>query len=240
MAVHTTQLLGKERVAEGTMEFRFAKPEGFTFRAGQFVEMKLIHPAENDDEGNIRPFSIAAAPHGTELMFATRMRDSAFKRVLGNLKEGSEVELEGPYGSFFLHEDASKPAVFLVGGIGITPFRAMLRDAARRKLPHRIFLFYANRRPEDTPFLNELLAMGQENPNYRFIGTMTRVRESKEEWRGETGHITGAMLRKYLPTLEHTMFYSAGPQGMVSAMREMLTANGVDLDHIRTEEFSGY
>src|SRR4029077_11417158 len=116
-----TRLKEKEHLAEGTMGFYFAKPEGFQFKAGQYVDVTLIDPAETDAEGNIRSFSIASAPENEHLLVATRMRDTAFKRVLRMAHADLEVNMEGPIGSFTLHNNAAKPAVFLAGGIGITP-----------------------------------------------------------------------------------------------------------------------
>jgi ferredoxin-NADP reductase len=153
---YNVKLLEKKEVAESTMLFRLEKPEGFTYRAGQTVKVSLENPAYTDEEGNRRTFSLVTSPDEDTLAVTTRMRDSAFKRSLRELPEGSEVTLAGPNGSFNLHQNAERPAVFLVGGIGITPFMSMIKDATHQNLPHQIYLFYSNRRPEDTAFLDEL------------------------------------------------------------------------------------
>ena len=126
----------------------------------------------------IRAFSIASSPHEETLMVATRIRDTAFKRVLSAMPLGSVVKIEGPSGDLTLHNNVKRTAVFLAGGIGITPFRSIVCRAAKEKLPHRIFLFYSNRRPEDAPFLDELQALQEENPNYTLIATMTEMPKS--------------------------------------------------------------
>jgi ferredoxin-NADP reductase len=113
----------------------------------------LTDPPETDDEGGMRNFSIASAPGEPDLMIATRMRDTAFKRVLKTMPLGTEVRIVGTFGSLTLHHNADRPAVFLAGGIGITPFRSMLRQAAEQKLLHRLSLFYSNGRPGDAAFL---------------------------------------------------------------------------------------
>src|SRR5436309_461700 len=127
---YIVKLLKKEVVAEGTMAFYFEKPEGFEYKAGQNADYFLINPAEEDKEGNKRTFSFASAPEEKEIVWATRMRDTAYKRNLKNLPEGSELEMEGPYGDMVLHSRAEKPAVFLAGGIGITLFYSMVKDAS--------------------------------------------------------------------------------------------------------------
>src|SRR5262249_36395326 len=138
------RLIGRKDVAEGTMAFLFEKPPGFNFKAGQFMRFTLIDPPETDAEGNARTFSIASAPYEESLMIATRMRDTAFKRVLKGAAPGTRLVARGPYGSLTLQEGASPPAVFLSGGIGITPFRRILMQAAWGHLARNMTLFYSN------------------------------------------------------------------------------------------------
>jgi len=240
MTKYTTRLNERRDVAEGTMAFFLEKPPGFQFKAGQYMNFTLIDPPETDAEGNTRSFSIASAPFEADLAVATRMRDTAFKRVFRTLSLKSEVRISGPFGSFTLQTDASRPAVFLVGGIGITPFRSMILQAAKDNLAHKLYLFYSNRRPEDAAFLDELQNVEKQNPNYKFIGTMTDLPKSKRPWRGETGYITHQLLRKWIRDLNAPIYYTAGPPGMVAAMRQMLTTSGIGHDDIRTEEFTGY
>jgi ferredoxin-NADP reductase len=234
------KLKDRKEVAEGTIAFRFEKPSGWTFKAGQFVDMTLLDPSETDSEGNTRGFSIASGPHEETLMVATRMRNTAFKRVLKSMPLGTAVKVEGPFGNLTLHNNAARTAVFLAGGIGITPFRCILFRAAREKLPHRIFLFFSNRRPEDAPFLQELQALERENPNYKLIATMTQMEKSNQPWHGETGLINKELLSRYLKNVASPIYYIAGPPEMVKGLHEVLNKGGVDDDDIRTEEFAGY
>jgi len=240
MAVYKTKLVKKEEVAEGTIAFYFEKPEGFEFIAGQYVTVSLINPPETDDEGNSRFFSIASAPNENHLMVATRMRDTAFKRILKNLPVGSEIKIDGPDGSFYLPKDISKPAVFLIGGIGITPVFSIIKNAAYKKLSHRLFLFYSNKRPEDATFLKDLQNLEKENKNFKLIATMTEIKNSKQAWRGETGFINKEMLQKYIGNLNSPIYYMSGPPMMVKAMRELAEKIGATDDDIKFEEFAGY
>lgn len=245
--IYSLKLKSRTEVAERTMAFRFDKPAGMTFKAGQFMDYTLIDPPETDAEGNTRGFSISSAPDDPELMFTTRLRDTAFKRVLKTMPLGTEIKVEGPFGSFTLHNNAKRPAVILAGGIGITPFRSIARRAAHEKLPQRIFLFYSNRRPEDAPFLAEFEELAQQNPNFTFVPTMTMMSDSTLPWQGETGYIDQALIEKYLKSsapssaeLVEPIYYVAGPAAMVAGLRKMLNEAGVDDDDIRTEEFTGY
>jgi ferredoxin-NADP reductase len=236
----TLRLKNRHEVAEGTMAFQFEKPPGWTFKPGQFMDVTLINPLETDAEGNSRAFSIASAPYEDGLMIATRMRDTAFKRVLKTMPLESQVKIEGPSGDLTLHDNASQPAVLLAGGIGITPFRSIVLQAAKDKLAHRIFLFYSNRRPEDAPFLKELESLEYENPNFELIGTMTDMVKSQRPWSGEAEQISQGMLAKYLKGVEAAIYYIAGPPAMVKGLNATLKRSGIDDGDIRAEEFAGY
>ncbi|MGB7763320.1 MAG: FAD-dependent oxidoreductase [Bryobacteraceae bacterium] len=240
LPVTLSKLVGRHEVAEGTTAFRFEKPSNWVFEAGQFLDMSLLDPSETDAEGNTRAFSIASAPYEKTLMVATRMRDTAFKRVLKTMPVGSAVKLDGPSGDLTLHHDVKRTAVFLAGGIGITPFRSIVAQAAKEKLPHRIFLFYSNRRPEDAPFLDELQALEKENSNYRLVACMTEMAKSHRSWQGESSQIRQAMLARYLTDAVSPIYYIAGPPEMVKSLHTMIHEAGVDDDSIRAEEFSGY
>jgi ferredoxin-NADP reductase len=229
-----------EPVAERTMAFHFERPSGFQFKAGQTLDLTIVDPPETDADGNTRTFSIASAPQDADIFIATRMRGSAFKRVLASAPPGLAIDAEGPMGSFTLHHNVAKPAVFLAGGIGITPFHSMIHDAAARKLAQPLWLFYSNHRPEDAPFLDDLQNVANTYPSFHFVPTMTRAAESKQPWRGETGPINREMMARHLSDLSGPVYYVAGPPGLVTGMREMLLTSGIDEDDVRSEEFSGY
>jgi ferredoxin-NADP reductase len=237
---YSVKLIRREVVAEGTLAFCFEKPPGFTFKAGQFLELTLANPPETDAEGNGRAFSIASAPSEHHLTVATRMRDTAFKRVLGRSPLGAVFQIEGPFGNLVLHSNSARAAVFLAGGIGITPFRSIVFRAAKEKVPHRLFLFYSNRRPEDAAFLAELQSLRTENANYTLVDTMTGMERGNHLWKGETRRFSKELLIQHLGDLKGPIYYAAGPPAMVGAMQRLLNAAGVNDDDIRPEEFAGY
>ena len=173
-------------------------------------------------------------------MAATRQRDTAFKRVLRTLPLGTEVRIEGPFGSMTLHRKTTRPAIILAGGIGITPFRSMVFQAVRDGTGHRLLLFYANRRPEDAAFLAELQELSRLHPNLTLVATMTKFEKSMGSWTGEKGHINKEMLLKFAGNLTDPVYYTAGPPALVSAMKDMLGQAGVNDDDINSEDFSGY
>jgi ferredoxin-NADP reductase len=145
---YKTRLRHKEECGNGAMAFYLDRPPGFEFEAGQYVDITLINPPETDPDGSIRSFSLASTPAEEHLLVVTRVRDTAFKRTLQQLPTSTEVELDGPFGSFALHANRSKPAIFLAGGIGIAPFSSMIRHAVRTSPQTQLYLFYSNHCPE--------------------------------------------------------------------------------------------
>lgn len=236
--VTNVKLIKKEAIANGTMAFYFEKPAGFEYRAGQFADYTLINPPETDEEGNTRGFSLITAPYEEAIGAATRLRDTAFKRVLRDLPIGAEVKLDAPYGDFTLHKNEATPAVFLIGGIGVTPVRSMLAQATHDKTAHKITLLHANRTPADAPFAKDFEQFAKDNPNFTFVPVATD--DAPDDWNGERGRVDEAMLRRHIPDLGAPIYYLSGPAGMVKAMRQLLVGIGANEDNIKTEEFAGY
>lgn len=232
----TASLTAREDVARGTIALHLKKPDGFTFKPGQAVYLTLPDLKEADGKGRVQAFSIASAPDDAELVIATRLTDSAMKRGLANLPVGSPVEIEGPYGDLTLDGDATRPAAFLAGGIGVTPFRSLIRDASRHAPTRGLVLFYSNRSPEDAAFLPELEQAARDNPRFKLVATMTDA----PDWQGEHGFITREMIERHVGEIAAPVFYLAGPPAMVAAMQAMLKEAGVGTQNIRAEEFAGY
>ncbi|MGH2376689.1 MAG: FAD-dependent oxidoreductase [bacterium] len=212
----------------------------FPFKPGQYNTVTIPNPLYQDEEGNTRQFSIASSPRDPFILIATRMRASAFKRTLAEIPLGTRVTFRGPLGSFTLPQDAANPIVLIAGGIGITPFRSMIKHATEQRLPYRLTLVYSNRTPQEAPFLDELRGWGRENPNFRFIPTISRPEAATPGWTGRTGYVDAAFLRETLEDLDQHVFYAAGPPRMVEGVRLALMQAGVEEDRLRTEEFSGY
>ena len=234
-ASYKTTLAGRQEIARGTVAFHLKKPEGFTFVAGQAVYVTLPGQKEVDKKGGARTFSIASTPQEPELVIATRMTDTAFKRCLSGLSAGSPVEIEGPYGDLTL-EGETRPAVFLAGGIGITPFRSIILDATAQNPSLDLTLFYSNRCAGDAGFLAELQQLAQQNPRFRLVATMTGV----PDCRGERGYISREMIQRHVGDMTKPAFYVAGPPAMVAAMEALLKQAGVKPENIRAEMFAGY
>jgi ferredoxin-NADP reductase len=171
-------------------------------------------------------------------MIAMRMRETAFKTALKTAAFGTKFIVSRPRGSFTLHRDITRPAVFLAGGIGIAPIRSILQQATQERLPHKLYLFYSNREADDASFLEEFESLTAQNPNFTLIPTVTG--RGTIAWPYEKGHINREMLTRYLLGLNGPVYYIAGPSGMVTGMTELLNSSGVSVDDMKTEEFGDY
>ena len=241
MAAFATTLEAREEIAEGTMAFHFRKPSGFDFKPGQAIDVMLtLSASPPEDQSTRHTFSIVSAPFQGDLVIATRMRDSAYKRALKAMTVGAQVTMDGPSGSLGLHNDLARAAILIAGGIGITPFMSMLRQAAKDQRQQRLVLLYSNRRPEDAAFLSELQQLEGQNPNFRLVATMTQMPASQLPWAGQKGLVTAELVTSVVGGLSTPIFYVAGPPGMVDALRQTLNRAGIDDDDIRSEEFYGY
>ena len=149
------------------------------------------------------------------------------------------MKLLGPIGEFTLG-NGGRPAVFIAGGIGITPFMSMLRQAAAERSPQPLVLLYSNRRPEDAAFLGELQELERQNGNFRLVATMTEMSKSARPWSGQTGFVDADLIRRATRGLTAPIYYVVGPPAMVLAMQETLRGAGVSDEDIRSEEFYGY
>jgi ferredoxin-NADP reductase len=240
MAEFEMTLVDRQRIARDTMAFWFdTNLASFGFRAGQHADFVFARPYMEGESDNSRTFSLAGSPLDKEpIMIAMRMRKTAFKTALKSAALGTKFIVSRPRGSFTLHRDNTRPAVFLAGGIGIAPIRSILQKATQERLPHKLYLFYSNREADDAAFIEEFESLTAQNPNFTFIPTVTGHRTIA--WPYEKGHINREMLTRYLLGLNGPIYYIAGPSGMVTAMTGLLNASGVSDDDMKTEEFGDY
>jgi ferredoxin-NADP reductase len=249
---YPSTLASRQRVAEGTEAFHFTRPGGLDFTPGQALEL-LLPAGAVDAAPSGHAFSIVSAPFEREVVIATRMRDSAYKRALAALQPGASVQLDGPFGELVL-DDGTRPAVLIAGGIGITPFVSMLRHAARERLARPLALVYSNRRPQDAAFLDELVSLARQAPGFRLHATMTGIAAATQAWSGLARRIDADMLasaarsvgaaavapRDGASRVAAPLWYVAGPPGLVAAATMALDDLGVPEADVHAEQFEGY
>src|SRR5919106_1113981 len=254
-------LLEKDKI-EGTdvTSFKFSKQNvqgggedkitPLNYTAGQFAFFD-IGGVYNDPKGPIRHFTISSSPTENFIMFSTRIRDSPYKKRLSTLEKGAKVKFRGPEGQFVLHQDYTKPAVFLSGGIGVTPFRSMIKYATDMQLPVKIIMFDSNRNRNNILFKKEFDEWANMNKNLKIIYTISEKDQNDEqaslstanEWKGEYGRINKAMILKYVDinVLNNSIFYICGPPSMLKAIQILLQEDlEISKERIKVEEFTGY
>lgn len=236
--MYATKLIEKVSVAQGTTVFYFEKPQNFRYLPGQYAYFYL--KSEGFFKRKLtRHFSLITTPFEEKIGFATRMRpESDFKNKLNELPIGGEVEMDGAYGDFVLPKNIANPLIFLAGGIGITPFYAMIKEVTSKKTGARITLFYSNREPGSAAFLDELKKL--ENEDYKLVATMSDANLTSEEWSGERGRITPELIKKHAPSWKESVYYIAGPSKMIQAMQEMLKLMTIPSSQVKSETFVGY
>lgn len=240
MAEYQMELVRRTEVARGTMAFWFdPRRAKYEFRAGQHADFSFTQPLKENATDNARTFSLASSPSDEgPLMIAMRMRETGFKNAISVAPLGTTFKVSRPRGSFTLHQDSTRPAVFLAGGIGITPMRSILHWAAQERLTHKMYLFYSNRAAEDVSFLPDLEELSKRSSTFTFVPTITRPTDTA--WRFQRGPIDRALLTQHLGKLGGPIYYVSGPSGLVSGMISLLKDSGISDDDIRTEEFGDY
>lgn len=183
-------------------------------------------------------FTIASAPHETNLVFATRKTGSGFKRSLEKASQ-QQVDIMGPRGNLVRND--SRPAVFIAGGIGVTPFRSMLMDALHRKLEQPITLLSSNRYSSEIVFHDQFLKAAADFPSlFTYVPTVTQDDEANSSWSGERRRIDVNFIEQYVPDFSAVTFYVCGPPAMVTAVSDMLIQKNISQEHILAESFWGY
>ncbi len=238
MAFHTITLQKVEDIAEGTKYFSFSKPENFQFTAGQYVAMRISNLIAPDTKNGVRSLSIASAPGEETLGFGLRVSDSGFKKTLWSLKPGDTVEVTDAVGFFIVPETEDREIVFLIGGIGITPVRSILKQATLESSEKKYTLFFGNRYPKDAPFREELLSFVL--PHFTLIEVMSKCDgEDPKDCCDEHGYIREEILKKYLSAPKECVYYLVGSPSFVEVMEKLLDGLGVPHQNRHIDPFTG-
>lgn len=238
MANFTLTLKEQRAVADGTELFVFDKPADFTFEAGQYVAMMLSNLVAPDTRAGVRSLSIASAPCESDLYFAMRKSDSGFKQTMWSFKSGDTVAATKAIGHFTLsHAADGLPIVFLVGGIGVTPVRSILKQAEHEGSERHFTVLYSNRFEKDAAFHEELQDI--KLLNYRYVTTLSQETAPCADTNEERGYICETMLRKYVPDVTGVWYYLVGAPAFIEAMEKMLSEMGVAKERQVCDPFTG-
>jgi len=226
-----TSVLAVLEEADDIRTFRLSRPQGFEFTAGQFVPVRV----SIDGKPHVRCYSISSSPDSRGYLEISVRRQGLVSTTLhATLRTGSRLLIGRPAGRFVYPGGDDRPLALLAGGIGITPLLSMLRHGISSDPARPIVLLYSARNPRAAAFYSELQVIAQRHPQVRIAITMSEP-STPAPWR--RGHIDAPMVRQHVAHPSHTIFCICGPVPMMTAMEQLLTAEGVPANQIRTENF---
>lgn len=232
-------LRAKEVVARDSMGFWFDSSRPIVFKPGQFMQWELPH-RDADGRGVRRFFTLCSSPTEQRVMLTTKFSEpsSTFKTALRAMREQDQMTAFNVEGDFVLPtDDDATPCVFIAGGIGITPFRSMVKYMLDMRLSRPVTLLYSNRTADDIafkPLFDEAVQAGWLKAVY------TITDSAPYGWLGRMGYITPDVIRAEVPDHASALYYVSGPQGMVATFVEMLSKMGIPQKQIKTDYFPGY
>lgn len=231
---------GKEQIAPAVYNFWFSPRRPFSFAPGQFLEWTVYHK-DADSRGIRRYFTIASSPTESDILVSAKVPEEAstFKQALMRLHKGEEVTAVGVEGEFILPKDTDKKLVFIAGGIGITPFRSMIKHLLDTGEKRDIVLVYAAARPDEFVF-TDVFTEAQEQLGLKTVYTVSDSATAPSDWRGETGLVDADLIKRTIPGWEARLFYVSGPDPMVRAVAGALYDMGVPRSSVKRDYFPGY
>jgi ferredoxin-NADP reductase len=229
----------RQKEADGIYSFIFNSRDNLKFKPGQYMEWTLPM-AKSDSRGNRRYLTISSSPTEKELMLSVRLPApaSSFKQHLDRLKTGDHLLASHLSGSFVLPKDERRKVALLAGGIGITPFRSMVKELLDSGQKRDIALLYSANSPNELAFrelFDSAKAIG-----LKTTYTITNTADPPTNWQGHTGPIGEDLINDAVPDYKNRLFYISGPYGFVRAAREALLKLGVTGRQIITDYFPGY
>lgn len=208
------------------------------FLAGQWVYLHLLNQQDGSSWGRAA-FSLASAPSESQetIQLAIKIEKDFTKRA-GHMQPGDVVGVQGPFGVFTLPENTQHIVMF-AGGIGIAPFRSMIREVLARQLPIQMTLFYSNRFIEESVFFEELDDFALQSQTFKAVCTLTGG-DVSSEWKGEVGRFNQAMLDKHCSVDDQNIqFFMCGPEAFMEQVKAVLAAKGIDVKKRLKQELFG-
>lgn len=233
------RLKERAQIAPGIFDLAFVPSRKLAFAPGQYMEWRLGHP-ETDNRGNRRYFTLASSPTEDAIRVGVRAfeNSSSFKRALLTLKPEHEIVAAQLAGDFVLPRNPRQECVFIAGGIGITPYRSMIKYLLDSHQARPITLFYANRTLSEIVY-QDVFDQAEQELGIRTIYTLTDTRDVPRWWRGKTGRLDAELIQREVPNYRHCLFYISGPQGMVDSFKQVLRELDIPDAHIKTDFFAG-
>jgi ferredoxin-NADP reductase len=233
------RLKEKIHAAVGMYDFVFTSDQKMNFKPGQYLEWTLGH-RPSDTRGNRRYFTIASSPTEPEVRLGVKFyeKPSSFKKALLGLPTGKNILAGQLSGDFTLPKDTNKKLAFIAGGIGITPFRSMIKYAIDKNEPRDITLFYSNKTADEIMY-KDIFDEASKKIALKTVYTITDTTKIPPQWAGQQGHVTPEMIKNKVPDFQERIFYISGPHTMTTAFRQTLREMEIPISHIKTDFFPG-
>ena len=233
------ELKNKIQIAPDAYDFIFTPNKKLSFAAGQYMEWTLGH-THPDSRGNRRYFTLASSPTEKDLIVGVKFypNSSSFKTSMLSMDKNSEIVAAQLAGDFVLPANPEQKCVFIAGGIGITPFRSMIKYMLDTRQKRPTVLFYSNKNAADILY-KDVFDKAQQL-GLKTIYTLTGAAKIPASWKGYVGHINKQMIKQEVPDYMHCMFYLSGPNAMVEDFEDVLSQMNVRKDQIKKDYFPGF
>lgn len=232
-------LTDKVQIAKDSFEFVFKPQHAFAYEPGQYMEWTLPH-TQTDARGTRRYFTLASSPTEKTLLLGVKFSQngSTYKKALLDLDKASPIVAGQLAGEFTLPKNPNQKIALLAGGIGITPFRSMIKYLIDIHQGRDIVLCYANKVADEIAY-REVFDAAQKKFGMKVIYTLTDKYAIPSGWKGEVGRIDEALIRKEIPDFSERLFYLSGPQSMIDAYEKVLKHMKVGQKNIKKDFFPG-
>jgi glycine betaine catabolism B len=229
----------KRRISPLAWDFVFAPNRKLAFAPGQYMEWTLGHE-DPDSRGTRRYFTLASSPTESDVHLGVRFNDpsSTYKEALLELNPDDEIIAGQLAGDFTMPKDTKQPLIFIAGGIGITPYRSMIKYLLDTHQRRNITLFYGATRVKDFVY-TDVFEQAERGLGIRTIYVAEKTEGMPQGWVGLTGLIRPEIIQTYAPHYKQSLFFISGPNVMVDSVKDMLGRMGIPDSQIKTDFFAG-
>lgn len=230
----------KVQIAPSMYDFLFHPQQQLSFSPGQYMEWTLQHP-KTDSRGNRRYFTIASSPTERDLILGVKFYDdsSSFKKNMLEMDNSTPIVGGQLAGDFTLPKDTKQKLAFIAGGIGVTPFRSMLKYLVDTDQRRDIIMIYSNKLADEIVY-TDIFDKAQLQLGISTVYTLTDKNAVPHGWNGYVGRVDADMIKQLIPDYRERIFYLSGPKSMVDAFEKTLKGMGVHQNHIKTDFFPGF
>lgn len=227
-------------IADNTFDFVFKTDRPMSYKPGQYMEWTLAHD-QPDNRGNRRYFTLASSPTEKELRLGVKFypKGSTFKNALMNMSPTDIIAAAQLAGDFVLPRDPAQKIVFIAGGIGVTPFRSMIKYLVDQHEPREITLFYANNTVKDIAYA-DVFEQARKELGIKTVYTLSDPKAVPPDWKGSVGFVDDKMIAKEVPDFAECVFYLSGPHVAVVAFERALKKLGIPSSKIKKDFFPGF